>query len=282
MAYSYNNGSRSDQLVKKMIPIMVLWAKHSWTDIHTYKDLQEAMCIDNASWRLGLQLGYIDDIFKHLSKEYGQEIPTLNALVCNKHSKLPSKGLNYVFKDYDSWESEKKRIFVRAQNQKAHEYDYSWVLEKLGLQLPTMLNGKELVSARKKALKRSPGGEGPLHKRLKEYIASTPSSIGMVKVINVDTEYPLLSGDKLDIRIETQDAILAVEIKSAISDEDDIRRGIYQCVKYKALLHAEEVVEPHNKKIETLLVIEGDMPPKLEQTSLILGIKFIDKFSLLK
>lgn len=263
-----------------MIPILVLWAKHSWTDIHTYKELQEAMCIDNAPWRLGLQLGYIDDIFKHLSKEYGKEIPTLNALVCNKYSKLPSKGLSYVFKDYDSWEPEKKRIFVQAQNQRAHEYDYTWVLEKLGLQLPTMLNKKELVSARKKAHKRSPGGEGPLHKRLKEYIASTPSSIGVVKVLNADTEYLLLSGDKPDIRIETKDAIFAVEVKSAISDEDDIRRGIYQCVKYRAILEAEGAVEPHNKKIETLLVLAGEMPRRLRQISIILGIEFIDKFKL--
>lgn len=262
-------------MVKKMIPILVLWAKHSWQEIHTYKNLQEAICIENTTWRLGAQLGYIDDIFKNISKE----IPTLNALVCNDSTKLPSNGLKYVFKNYDSWKPEKKRLFVQAQNKRAHDYDYSWVLRKLELELPTVIEEKELESTRSKMQKFFPGGEGELHKKLKEYIFKNPASIGILDTLAKKTEYSLLSGDKLDIKIETQDTIWAIEVKSIISDETDMLRGIYQCVKYRAVLEAEKAVEPSHKAIKTLLVLGGELSRKLKLVANILGVEYKDNFS---
>ena len=34
--------------------------------------------------------------------------------------------------------------------------------------------------------------------------------------------------------------MLAIEVKSRDSNWNDLRRGIYQCIKYRAVLHAQE------------------------------------------
>lgn len=271
MAYSYNDGSPMDFRIKKIIPVLIQWAKYSWEEKHTYDDLRIA--IDAKTPRLGRELGYVEDILKNLSTD----IPTLNALVCNSKG-VPSDGFDYVDSGYSSLSLKGKKIFARGQNALAHKYDYSWVLNELGLELPTMLSSAFIKSARKKANKNFSGGEGKEHKRLKEYICANPDSIDIDNVLSASMEAPLLSGDKLDIRIETTSSLWAVEVKSIISDENDILRGIFQCVKYRAVLEAEKSVEPHKKVVAVLLVIEGEMPQRLAQIAGVLGVKYIDKF----
>ena len=278
MAYKYNDGSRSDELIKRMIPIMVLWAKYSWTDGHTYSDLAGA--IGAKSPRLGHQLGLIDDIFRQLSDETGREIPTLNALISNANSGLPSNGFDYVDSNYSFLTKEDKETLAKGKNEEAHAYDYSWVLEKLGLTLPTSMPITKVKSLRKEIGRKGFGGEGEYHKRIKEYISDNPEVLSIMSVIETSTEYTLLSGDRLDVFIKTETENWAVEVKSRISDDNDILRGIFQCVKYRSVMEAEKALYPNTSSIRVLLVVEKEMSGRMKDLADFLRIPYISNFKI--
>lgn len=106
--------------------------------------------------------------------------------------------------------------------------------------------------------------EGEKHKALKEYIYNHPEAIGIKKVAYRYMEYTLLSGDRLDVFLKLKDGTqIAVEVKSEISDDADILRGIYQCVKYDAVSKAERCVhcaKVDNYPVREILVLEGKIP----------------------
>lgn len=70
----------------------------------------------------------------------------------------------------------------------------------------------------------------------------------------------LLSGDRVDVVYCTDEEVLAIEVKSRVSSWEDLRRGIYQCVKYRAVLKAQE---RGSRTVRSLLVTETDLPSDL-------------------
>lgn len=88
-------------------------------------------------------------------------------------------------------------------------------------------------------------------------------------------------GDRLDVYFEQKDGTcIAVEVKSIISDDADILRGIYQCVKYQAVLDAESKTHSRPAKNKTLLVIEGELSQENYQVKDSLGIEVIENFKI--
>ncbi|MDE6535778.1 MAG: hypothetical protein K2K82_07215 [Muribaculaceae bacterium] len=74
--------------------------------------------INEKSPRLGHQLGLIDDIFRELSIKYNQNIPTLNALIANSSTGLPSNGFNHVDSSYSELLKEDKETLARKKTKK--------------------------------------------------------------------------------------------------------------------------------------------------------------------
>lgn len=106
------------------------------------------------------------------------------------------------------------------------------------------------------------GGEGEYHLQLKEFIYNNPQYIGISDYVERDMEHILLSGDRLDVWFKLADGTeIAIEIKSKISSDADILRGLYQCIKYKAILNAENLA--HNEKHNNLtyLVLGRKLSP---------------------
>lgn len=122
--------------------------------------------------------------------------------------------------------------------------------------------------------------EGEKHKALKEYIYNHPEAIGIKKVAYRYMEYTLLSGDRLDVFFKLKDGTqIAVEVKSEISDDADILRGIYQCVKYDAVLKAERCVhcaKVDNYPIREILVLEGKIPAEKASVALLLNVSYTE------
>lgn len=99
------------------------------------------------------------------------------------------------------------------------------------------------------------GGEGSEHKALKDYLISHPSCLGLSEIANADNEHILPSGDRLDVYFECLDGSrVAVEVKPSISDDSDITRGIFQCIKYKAILEALSKADGTNAPVKAILV----------------------------
>ena len=71
-------------------------------------------------------------------------------------------------------------------------------------------------------------------------------------------------------------AHIAVEVKSARSDESDILRGMFQCVKYRAVLEAQQAADSVAQSARAILVLEAQLPPKFQAIKNILGIECVD------
>lgn len=260
----------------RMIPILVRWAQATWDKPHYYSDLTAA--VGHKTNQIGRVMGSIQSILDELKKKSKRGyIPTLNSLVVSKKDGLPSDGFDFVVSNYSKLSIESKKGEVRKLNYDAHVFDWSWVLKELNLK-PATITTEETIESIKKGVYGT-GGEGEEHKALKEYIANHPESIGVRKVTYTETEHSLLSGDSLDVYFECKKKQhFAIEVKPATSSEADILRGVFQCVKYKAVMDAMRVVDNDNYENNTLLVLAGDMPDFVKQVANDLNVRFIESF----
>lgn len=95
---------------------------------------------------------------------------------------------------------------------------------------------------------------------MKEYIYNNPDAIGLTDIVRAQIEQLLPSGDKLDVYFELADGTnVAVEVKSSTSDDADITRGIFQCVKYKAILEAKKIIDPKVYDIKVIYITARDL-----------------------
>ncbi len=261
---------RSYELARQMLPVLISWAQEHRSPQY-YSTL--AKTIGHKTPRIGFQLGRVADIINQLNKESGEKVPYLNALVVSKSSKRPSDGLGDVIDEYYSLSEEKKIDFAYKINQEAYEYKkWPWVLKSLGL-LP--FNGKTEEAVRKGSYGNS-ASEGPYHKALKEYVIKHPEHFNVCDVKERKDEHTILSGDRLDVYFKLNDGKqVAAEVKSRISDDADILRGIYQCVKYKAVLAAECLAHGENANVDAFLVVEKEMSEENRKTANMLSIRYI-------
>lgn len=240
--------------VRAMLPVLIFWAQTGQTN-HTYEDLANAVGKKRGTW-IGHVLGCIQDVIDELSKRKERKIPTLNALVNSKDKGLPSGGFEYVYKDYPKMSEDNKHIYIKGLNKVACDYKHwDWVLSELELSPYKSLKEDEIKQIKHIHSGSHGGGEGYEHRQLKEYILNHPGSIGIKEVKIAETEYTLPSGDKLDIYFKLNDeSVVAVEVKSSISDDADLTRGIFQCVKYKAVLNSLQRIEGTKRNITVILV----------------------------
>ena len=269
---------KSRELVKKIIPILIRWAKQGLTNM-TYQHLMNELGKPIFSG-IGKQLEYVDDVFRRLREETDEEIPTLNALVKSKSTGLPSPGFSYVYTSYDDMSDSEKKIFVLGLNKEAIEYQqWDWVLSALGL-TPSVIATAANETAIRSGKFYGGGGEGPDHKKLKEHIYNYPEAIGIEDIKKRDLEHILLSGDRLDVYFELTDGSkVAVEIKPSISPDADVMRGLYQCVKYKAILDAEDKVHGNKANNSAILVIGGELSPENRKVRDTLGVKTLENMN---
>lgn len=124
-------------------------------------------------------------------------------------------------------------------------------------------------------------GEGKEHKKLKEYIYNHPEALGIKNVRDKSMERILLSGDRLDIYFALNDGSqIAVEVKPQTSPEADIMRGLFQCVKYKAILDAETKAYRNKGDNSVVLVIGGELSKENSKISEILEVDVRPNFHL--
>lgn len=261
-------------IVSTMIPHLIRWAQNGETD-KTYLDMIHILNMPRWSG-IGRALGSVEDVMQVLRKDSGKsDIPSLNALCKNTSTKLPSEGFSYVYKEYDKMPVEAKRIFVEGVNQKAVKYEHwDWVLNALGLQPAVGLTEDEWKSISKPIY--GSGGEGKEHKALKEYIKANPKALGIHHVAHSETEHVLPSGDRLDVYFELKDGTrVAVEVKPSTAPEQDVARGIFQCVKYEATMKAIRQLENESYAIQTYLVVAADITPTNQKIADELKVKVV-------
>ena len=267
---------KSREIVRKSIPILVRWAKQGITT-NTYDDLTKELGYVRYSG-IGKQLGYIDDVFKRFEELTQEKVPTINALVKSKSDGLPSPGFSYVYTSYDDMSNDEKKIFVLGLNKEAIEYKHwDWVLSSLGL-TPSVINTIPSETIIRSGKFFGSGGEGEKHKALKTYVYNHPEAIGIKDVVSKETERILLSADRLDVYFQTKSECIAVEVKPSTSPDEDVMRGLYQCVKYKTIMDAEDKVHGKKSQNRSMLVIGGSLSDANVLVKNTLGIDVIENF----
>lgn len=123
------------------------------------------------------------------------------------------------------------------------------------------------------ATRRGGPAESEEHKRLKAWVAKNPHGIGVRKSFGCGiTESRLLSGDEIDVLFSDGNSFRTVEVKSKRSNNEDLKRGIYQCVKYREIKKAEHA--PYDVDVQSILVTERDLTPELKERAKLLKVKW--------
>lgn len=253
------------------LPLLIRQAKAQQTIF--YADLAAELGMTNAR-NLNFVLGSVGVTLEQLAKERGIEIPPIQCLVINQHNGLPGEGVGvFISKgNFRKMPKRQQRAVVKAQLQRIYAYaGWDAVLTAFALQ-PAPLDFSRLV----KAATRCGGGESKAHRRLKEHIAAHPEILGLRESSGPgQTEHVLPSGDKLDVLFRQGDDWIAVEVKSMISDEGDLTRGIFQCVKYRAVMEAYLLSTAHAGSIRTVLVTSIELSPELRSLKNVLGVEWL-------
>ena len=190
---------------------------------------------------------------------------------------MPGEGIGWFLvkkEEFKSLSKKRKREIVQAELQRIYAYGkWRQVLRILSLK-PTESDFSNQVTA---ASSYKGGGESKEHKRLKEFVAKNPDSIGLPVFIKAGRiEYALSSGDSIDVFFIDGKTDVAVEVKSKISNESDISRGIFQCVKYKAVLEAMQAATGKPQNARAILVLGGTLPSNLLPIANVLGVEVIE------
>jgi len=139
---------------------------------------------------------------------------------------------------------------------------------------PTPQNYKDVLS---KAAAFQAGGEGQEHRHLKEFVARNPQVLQLPAGLTGTTEYPLPSGDCVDVLFQNGGAWIAVEVKSRRSPEADVVRDIFQCVKYQAVIEAYQTSLELRPDARALLILEAQLPQRLIRLKDMLGVEVLDR-----
>jgi hypothetical protein len=262
-----------EQKARQILPILVRQARSDQPI--TYGQLALEVGIPNAR-NLNYPLGTVGGTLTALSKEWGEEIPSIQALVVNHATGLPGEGISDFLEDPEGYKRSPKRYQVAQVDKLLWSiYRYAkWdkVLKALKLKPSKTFSTK--VNKKQTPAKYPAGsGEGRAHKSLKNYISKHPDIIGLKKSFAPgEVEFAFPSLDSVDVVFENKKEVVGVEVKSHTSNEDDIRRGLWQCVKYKALLETRERVNQRQRDVSLILAMGKPFPSSLIGEQNTLGI----------
>lgn len=264
----------------KMIPVLVRWAQTSWDRTHYYSDLTKAIGLKTN--QIGRMMGEVQTILDKYFESIGsKEKITLNALVVNKGTNLPSDGFDFVNSNYSKLSPDSKRGEVMKLNRVAHEYKH-WNEMLLALNLKPARIFSDYDIHNLKAGSYGSGGEGEEHKAIKKFIMEHPSTVNKTwKVIQSSTEELLPSCDRLDVFFVLKDGDhIAIEVKPSTSPDSDITRGLFQCIKYKVVMDAARALDNGQYENEAVLVIAGKMSEANKLLANDLHVHYIEQYKM--
>jgi hypothetical protein len=230
---------------------------------------------------LNYVLGSIGVSLQQLANRWRSTIPAIQSLAINEQSRLPGPGFDNFFpnpKEYRSATLDGKRRMVRWLWHEVRAYtDWSKVLTHFDLvPIPPLSLDTVLPQEVRRAF--GEGGESPAHKEFKQFVASHPEVVGVRgRVISTKIEYWFASADKADILFTTRLERVAVEVKAHTAPDVDILRGIFQWVKYRALLEATHAVEKNELPFRAILALEGPLPIKWRGAATTLGVEVVER-----
>ena len=227
------------------------------------------------------QIGHVAGALMNMILARDPDAPLINVLITRANG-IPGKGAGgYLAKRYlqpslrnwDAISETRKLQIVERERQLIQRYgrwkEISHAL--FGTDAPWPAPPSSEADYRGQG--RGGEAESAEHKALKSWVAADPTRIGLSKTFGPgEAEARLLSGDEVDVMFSKEMVFRAVEVKSIRSGYEDLKRGIYQCIKYREVKIAE--MRPYDADVEAILVTERELPPDLVERARILGIRF--------
>lgn len=275
MPYSelLNGEKLFQQRARVSLPILIRHAKAGRPI--TYSSLAQLIKIPNPR-NFNKILGAIGDCLVELGTSTNLEIPPITCLVLNQTTGLPSEGIGYAIdtKKFRKLLKHEQKEFLKNVLLDIYSFEHwDWVLRELKLQ-PVVT---DLTEELEEAKGMRGGGESPSHRSFKIFIAQNPLAAGLSGTLQKGKmEYLLPSADSIDVLFTDKQTLIGVEVKSKVSNKADILRGLFQCVKYKVLLEAEQIVKDKKRECRTILALEGPFPPDLLIVKNLLDIEVVD------
>jgi hypothetical protein len=252
----------------------------------TYKDIAERIepklrshiAIEHIGWVVGRMMNKIHEI--------DATAPPLNALCVNATTKLPGDGAHEWIKlynrqiDYKNLSKPEKREALLPVYEDVFKFkEWSTLADKVfNITLPKHSPQQQKGEAEGKVQRLGLGFGGPAesdeHRRMKEYVKSNPRRFGAPERCKEGvTEKQLRSLDEIDVWFVSPGDQLAVEVKSRRSNDVDLERGIFQCVKYRAVLEAENKAGKIKSTVRACLVSERKLPNELARLAKLLNVE---------
>jgi hypothetical protein len=264
------------QSARLALPLLVAQARARNTI--TYGQLARELNMPNHR-NLNHVLGAIGQEIKELGREWKEEIPALTCIVINKHDRQPQRGIEFHMspEEFGRLSQTRQEEILRHLYRDIWDYErWDEVLLHFSLEPVIPAKSKRLQEIVKKAEYGRAGGESEDHRRLKEYIRANPDVLRLPKSLDGRTEHPFPSSDEIDVMFDSGPTWIGVEVKGIRSDSADIMRGIFQCVKYKALIEATQRYEQVEINCRVLLALGGKLPEELDDLVGILSIELFE------
>jgi len=288
----------SAEYARKSFPVLVRWAEEQNADPstehpeHTYKELATVLGDVRYTHAVSHALGVLGFTLNELQGQhpgiFGNGIPPIEMLVWTQGAGRPGDD---AFSFVGISKSEVKNLpepalqaIAARVRQEIIAYPHWRVVLKalklrpLTIDLPAMKNVVSDPGFRGRG-----GGESREHRCLKYFVLENYSRVGLKGKHIGHVEEVLLSGDQVDVFFENeaQGRLVGVEVKSRISSEADLIRGVFQCVKYRAVLKASEEYEISRtsawsqRAVGVLLVTERPLPAQIAELAKRLGVTHV-------
>ena len=221
-------------------------------------------------------LGAIGAEMKGLAARKFGQVPPIQCVVVNKRTGFPGEGIGWFTGDAAKFRrstpSEQRKV-MREMLSGIYEYSrWDTVLAHYGLEPSTLVTSDTLATEAAEAVRRYGKGEGPEHRGFKDYVAAHPELFGLPPGLVGEVEHPFPSADRLDVLFRHDGRLIGIEVKGPVSDDLDLGRGLFQCIKYMALLEAEQKVLQERLDVEMFLAICRELPSDLGARKAILGV----------
>lgn len=276
------NGELYQQRALEVLPLLVRQARTGEPICYDAIARQVGMPL---AWNLNCVLGSIgtslDLLRQNKGERWARDVPHIQALVVNKASGLPGSGFAGFLSNPERYLSaprrEKQRLMRALWNEISSFRDWERVLDYFNVEPMSAPSLDDLLSEQeRRAL--GGAGESEAHKSFKRFVANHPAAVGVSgrKLVWCE-EYPFASSDTVDVLFKTTTKWFAVEVKAKTAPTSDILRGIFQCVKYRALLSATIAVDNVAAEGKVLLALEGSLPNKLRRYANELRIEVFER-----
>lgn len=258
---------------RQALPILV---RQAWSgQTISYQALARELGMPNPR-NLNYPLGSVGQTLIELGKKRGEEIPPIQSLVINQSDRIPGEGFGWFLPNESDWTNlskSQRRKILDGVNQRIYAYPH-WasILRDLSLYSHDPISVKDLEDA---ALFR--GKESQDHIDLKNLVSSRPELVGLPgRTVPGVVEKLLPSGDSIDVFFQARDEWVGVEVKPEFAPSHDLLRGLFQCVKYQAVLRAMAQAQRRDVDVRCVLVIGGNLPDNLVAMKNMLGFQVIE------